>query len=178
MLKSMFKVCYICREEKNSDCFSRSSTTIDGFRKDCKSCASRYYHANKEKYKQKHKEYYEANKEKAIKDSYAYRKLKPEKRALSNRKNHLKREYGLSWDEFVTLYDSQEGKCRICGCFIELQSTKNSKTSACVDHCHETSEVRGLLCRACNVGIGNLKDSTDLLAKAIVYLESFKRSDD
>lgn len=173
----MLKTCFSCGIEKPSEAFSRNKNSRDGFKSDCKTCIAAYYQKNYEKIKLQHRKYYEANKEKTIKDSYAYRKLKPEKRALSNRKNHLKREYGLSWDDFVTLYDSQEGKCRICGCFLELQSTKNSKTSACVDHCHETSEVRGLLCRACNVGIGNLKDSVDLLAKAIVYLESFKRSD-
>lgn len=172
------KRCSHCKENKDQSQFSRNKNTKDGFRFECKECVSKYYKANYTNIKKQHSDYYQKNKEKALQDSYEYRKIKPEKRKLSNRKNHLKREYGLSWDDFTALYDSQEGKCKICGCFIELQSTKNSKTSACVDHCHETSEVRGLLCRACNVGIGNLKDSVDLLAKAIVYLESFKCSDD
>ena len=29
----------------------------------------------------------------------------------------------------------------------------------CVDHCHKTGKIRGLLCFACNSGIGHLKDN-------------------
>ncbi|WP_225102842.1 endonuclease domain-containing protein [Streptomyces sp. CoH27] len=40
-----------------------------------------------------------------------------------------------------------------------------------VDHCHRTSKVRGLLCRACNLGIGHFDDNLDVLRNAIVYLQ-------
>ena len=36
---------------------------------------------------------------------------------------------------------------------------------------HDTGEARGLLCDACNGGIGKLKDSVNLLEKAIKYLK-------
>jgi hypothetical protein len=41
-----------------------------------------------------------------------------------------------------------------------------------IDHCHETGKVRGLLCDACNTGIGRFSDQVDLLQKAIDYLEN------
>jgi len=172
------RLCGRCKKERLLSLFSKSNQTPDGLKYVCKVCVSEEYQENKESIKKQHKIYYEKNKEKTLQDSYKYRRLKPEKRKLSNRKNHLKREYGLSWEEFTDLYNIQEGKCKICGCFIELQSGKNSKTSACVDHCHNTLEVRGLLCRPCNLGIGNLQDNVDILKKAIVYLESFRRTDD
>ncbi|MBA7572888.1 hypothetical protein ES708_14675 [subsurface metagenome] len=65
----------------------------------------------------------------------------------------------------MELWESQDGKCAICGeSFIKLFNT-------CVDHNHETGEVRGLLCRKCNVAIGFLNDDPELMEKAIKYLE-------
>jgi hypothetical protein len=52
--------------------------------------------------------------------------------------------------------------CEICGATEHL----------CGDHDHTTDKFRGTLCRNCNLGIGNFKDSTALLAKAMLYLET------
>ena len=58
----------------------------------------------------------------------------------------------------------QNNKCKIC-------NVKFSKSTACVDHCHTTNKVRGLLCRLCNIGLGHFKDNTEILTNAITYLE-------
>jgi len=39
-----------------------------------------------------------------------------------------------------------------------------------VDHCHDTGKVRGLLCAACNLGLGNMEDNEQRLFNAIQYL--------
>ena len=57
----------------------------------------------------------------------------------------------------------QDGGCKICG-------TKESKLY--VDHDHGTGKVRGLLCHCCNAGIGLLKDSPDIMQKAIQYVST------
>lgn len=41
-----------------------------------------------------------------------------------------------------------------------------------VDHCHETGQVRGLLCNLCNQALGLFKDSPELLARATAYLHN------
>lgn len=41
----------------------------------------------------------------------------------------------------------------------------------CVDHNHTTGDVRGLLCRRCNMVIGNVEESKELLTTLIDYLE-------
>ena len=73
--------------------------------------------------------------------------------------------YGLTPEAYIKMYESQDGKCAICG----LEPT--TQRGLHIDHCHETNIVRGLLCHSCNIAIGNFKDSKDLLIKAINYLE-------
>lgn len=72
----------------------------------------------------------------------------------------------------------QNGVCLICSKeLIVLGSVEEIQKVACVDHCHKTGKVRGLLCRNCNTGLGSFKDDTDFLKKAIEYLEGPKYED-
>jgi hypothetical protein len=71
--------------------------------------------------------------------------------------------------EYKEMYDAQGGVCLICKGKQSGRGAKNNTLS--VDHNHKTGKVRGLLCTNCNTGIGNLRDSVDLLKKAIQYLE-------
>lgn len=38
------------------------------------------------------------------------------------------------------------------------------------DHCHKTGMYRGLLCLSCNTAIGLMKDSIEILSRAVDYL--------
>lgn len=40
-----------------------------------------------------------------------------------------------------------------------------------VDHCHQTGKIRGLLCQKCNMALGLLNDSVEILETAIRYLK-------
>lgn len=63
------------------------------------------------------------------------------------------------------MFLNQNGQCKICG--IHQSSLKENLT---VDHDHSTGKVRGLLCRKCNLLLGNAKDEPSILQRAIVYL--------
>ena len=76
--------------------------------------------------------------------------------------------YGISPEQYYELYQKQGGKCKICG--AEVFEGKY----LCIDHNKETGEVRGLLCRECNVGLGMFKDSPDIIKKALKYLKENK----
>jgi hypothetical protein len=81
------------------------------------------------------------------------------------RANERLRTYGLSAEEFVRLMKQQGGVCAICF------RPQNGGRALDVDHDHETGQVRGLLCGACNAAIGLLGDTPDRLRRAAVYLD-------
>lgn len=68
--------------------------------------------------------------------------------------------YGLAPEEYERRYKEQNGLCAIC---------KEAPIEH-IDHSHETNEVRGLLCKFCNLGLGFFKDSVPALTSAIEYL--------
>lgn len=72
--------------------------------------------------------------------------------------------YGITHDQWLALYDAQDGKCAICG--------KNPKRILDTDHDHSSGVVRGLLCGHCNKGISMFHDDVELLKSAICYLGS------
>jgi hypothetical protein len=86
----------------------------------------------------------------------------------ANRRRKLRLRYGITPEDYDSLYQQQYGCCAICG-------THQSKLPAtlAVDHNHDTKEVRGLLCFDCNTGIGKLQDNYDIIIKAAEYLRSF-----
>lgn len=82
----------------------------------------------------------------------------------------LKRTYGIDLAWYEVQHDKQGGKCAICD-QLETAQIRGKTLSLAVDHCHETGEIRGLLCRACNNAIGALRHDQRLLQKAIDYLQ-------
>ena len=90
----------------------------------------------------------------------AWRKKNP----LLAKSGYLKKSFGIDIAEYEAMLHRQGGKCAICS-----QPDKNFNLS--VDHCHGTKRVRGLLCSQCNFGLGCFKDRTDLLRRAIGYLD-------
>lgn len=78
-------------------------------------------------------------------------------------KNRL-RTYGLTVDQFNAMTIAHAGTCAICG------DSESSVGMLHIDHDHVTGRVRGLLCRACNLGIGKLKDNAVIVQAAADYL--------
>lgn len=76
--------------------------------------------------------------------------------------------YGLTPEAFAALLKKQEGGCAICGAVVSGNAMSDD---LCIDHCHKTKKTRGLLCHACNCGLGHFNDDPVLLEKAIEYLK-------
>jgi hypothetical protein len=85
----------------------------------------------------------------------------------------IRKLYGIRADQYAVLLEAQGGGCAICG------GSNESGRAMAVDHDHACCPgsracgncVRGLLCSNCNMGIGLLKDSPDLMRSAASYLE-------
>lgn len=94
-------------------------------------------------------------------------KNNPEKAKLMARRALIKYKYNLTLEEFDSILKSQNGVCAIC----KKPEGKMAGSKFCVDHDHITNKVRGIICRLCNIGIGNFKESLDILRSAVAYLE-------
>lgn len=78
------------------------------------------------------------------------------------RRRALLRSYGLTEGDVAAMMDEQRGSCAIC--------YRGLDEYHCIDHCHDTGRVRGLLCRSCNVALGHFKDDPERLLRAVAYL--------
>ena len=87
---------------------------------------------------------------------------------LKTKINNLKK-LNMTLDDYNDLVKRQNGLCAICG-KIETVSNQFGPRPLCVDHCHKTGKVRGLLCSQCNHLLGNAKDNIGVLQNAITYL--------
>ena len=79
---------------------------------------------------------------------------------------HLKRTYKLSDSEYREMLLTQQNVCKIC--------LKNYGKKLVVDHDHITGQVRGLLCKQCNTGLGMFKEDILSLENSIKYLKDTK----
>jgi hypothetical protein len=100
------------------------------------------------------------NKESKVKAQKKYRSS--DRHPLIAWKSHLMRKYGITVEDYEFIYKEQEGKCKGCGRFFDKLS---------VDHDHNTNEIRGLLCRNCNMALGLLYDNKETLLNLLAYLE-------
>lgn len=72
--------------------------------------------------------------------------------------------YPIDTTEYLRRLDEQDSSCAICG------RSPDDPFTLCVDHDHATGKVRGLLCSACNSGLGKLGDTEEGLLRALDYL--------
>lgn len=99
---------------------------------------------------------------------YKKRDIKKENSAQKEYKkqHYLKRKHIIrqSWERAVYGASKEDigiSECIICGSIKRL----------CIDHCHKTGNIRGILCSKCNTGLGMFRDSPELLIKASMYLQ-------
>jgi hypothetical protein len=71
---------------------------------------------------------------------------------------------GVTTEDYDRMLMQQHGACAIC--------KQKPDERLCVDHCHATDEVRGLLCRKCNAGLGFYDDDSNRLREAADYVDA------
>lgn len=131
------KSCNKCRTVKPGKEFFRESGSKDGLGTVCKACKTEATYA----WREKNKEHYN----KTVRD---YNKTVP---AEIRYGHEIKRRYGCTLEQYNAMLIAQEGKCAICD---TMHNPAVKKGRLFVDHCHETGEVRQLLCSACKLYVG------------------------
>lgn len=143
------KVCTTCKVEKPFTDFYKSKSYKGGYGYRCKPCDTR-----------------------ARKD---YEARHPQRVKGSHRRANMLNKYGITLEQYDEMWKNQDGKCAICSVsMVNITidgDSKNKSNTACVDHCHGSGRVRGILCSTCNKGLGLFYDRIDLLENAINYLK-------
>lgn len=85
----------------------------------------------------------------------------------SYKDKYILRRHGLTQDQYTLLLEGQDYKCAICK--VDFEEIGRKRTH--IDHCHRSGKIRAILCNTCNQALGLLKDDTNLLQRAITYLE-------
>ena len=153
------KKCTKCKQNKSSDQFYEDKSSKNGLRSNCKLCSNNSSIA-----------WYKANIEIEQSKKKSWRQRNPVKVMQQNRRDNLKKNYGVSVKDWDILFEKQNGLCAICSQSETVLLNGKLKRLA-IDHCHLTKKVRGLLCAKCNKGLGLFKDKPELLNQAAKYLE-------
>ena len=147
------KLCSKCGKEGK---FYKDATKKDGLHPVCQEC-----------HRKTRKERHIRNPDSLLRErakSKEWREANPEKSRLAITNATLKAKYGIDLETYDQMLKDQKGGCKVCG-------DKPSYQRLHVDHCHNTGRVRGLLCQACNVSIGKMKESPELLRALATYIE-------
>ena len=135
--------CTVCDKTKSFTEFKKDSRKKSGRASICKVCASAY----------SHKRYHN----------------QPPVYDAAKRRAKIVAAYGLTLDDYDTIYQEQDGKCKICS----IEEKYAAKGRFHIDHCHDTGVVRGLLCSHCNKGLGMFRHNQEFLSAAVNYLAEF-----
>jgi Recombination endonuclease VII len=101
---------------------------------------------------------------------------------------YLRRQFGITAEQFDVMLAAQNGGCAICGGPLDRGGVTglNGNMSGHVDHDHGCCPgkrscgrcVRGILCGCCNRAIGQLGDDPVMLRRAANYIEETRGGGD
>lgn len=152
-INTQTKVCKVCGVCKSFDSYTLQARAPDKKSNTCKDCLKSYRISTKERTSE-YKKAYNLDKQDYIRYKRLYDK------------------YGVTKEWYFEQLEKQDHKCAICSC---EEPRGNGNVHFHVDHCHSTGKVRGLLCSSCNTALGNFKDSTELMRKAIEYINNLDK---
>lgn len=156
----IYRNCVVCSEK-----FEQHGRKI--------TCSKKCYFANKRVKK------VERNEKTWEKDSKIFTNEPANLRKVSRRNAVLKNKYGITTEVYYDLLKKQDYVCDICKKPETAKDSYSKETkNLAVDHNHETGEVRGLLCSACNRGLGYFKEDIFSLDQAIAYLKKFGKENE
>ena len=176
------KICSKCKQQKPLSEFNAKRDRTSGVNSQCKACQKEWDRNQNAMRRDTREPRQDGTKccnacktEKPITDFYIYPKSKDGRRAdckacqAKYYRRHKLAQLGWTQDEYEKLLEAQGGRCAICKRPENMRISQIHQPLS-VDHDHKTNKVRGLLCHNCNVALGLLDDSPEILSAAIEYL--------
>ena len=163
----LVKICTECKTEQDSTESSFSSDNLDKLSGICRSCR------NKRK-----RNSYPERKEKVVSQMRQARRDNPAR----FREYDMKKRFKFGLEEFERMFEEQGRKCAACG---STDSGEKPPRTWHIDHDHSCCPtrrrtcgkcVRGILCRWCNMSLGNAKDDPARLRALANYVESYQKT--
>ena len=172
------KRCHCCEQVKPLESFCLDRRRNDGRLCACRDCAAtkrkavprdkmqayqnRWRSKNGDRVRQKNRERYAKDPLRAKQIQQKYHATHKDKIAVKRRAATLK-QYGLIPHQYEAMLAAQGGTCAICHALDPGHWSGRFQ----VDHDHVSGAVRGLLCSACNGGLGLFKDDVERLRQAM-----------
>lgn len=125
--------------------------------------------------RQRARDWHKNNREKSREIAKRYKSNNPDKvaaynasaaKAASQRKYDLRTRFGITPEQYDEMLEAVGGQCPVCG-----HRPTDDEHRLAVDHNHTTGEIRGLLCKPCNLALGNLGDDPNRIRALARYIE-------
>lgn len=148
------KACCRCGRDRDLEDFYRRSGSKDGRGAACKECLKATERASGERMAAR------------LQVDEGLRE-RVRKQGRESRRRERNKRYGLKENEYEVRLAEQGGRCATCR---RSPGEAGLRYQLHVDHDHATGAVRGLLCHNCNLALGQVGDSVDLLMALASYL--------
>jgi hypothetical protein len=178
------KICSKCEKKRDLKEFAINAANLDGKDYWCKECRSAYH---KIKYPRSMRVMYKDGESKQCRKCEEVKPLTQFPKNGGNKISYCRncaksigilhnlKKMELTPDEYIAMFDAQDGKCYIC----KNEEPSSNKKRLSVDHDHTCCGkgkackkcIRKLLCSQCNMALGAVKDNINTLKSAIAYLE-------
>jgi len=186
LFENGLKVCTSCEQELRVEQFNKHKLGRFGLESTCKNCRQ---HAKDKRYVKKQEalrvcktcgltatkpeelELFVVGKNNRFGRSPYCKQCRNESDKQKQHNNSLVRrckKFGITVEQYEQMIVQQENRCAICSKHYDDFNGRGKNFH--IDHCHESGEVRGLLCSNCNTGLGQFKDNVKALESAIIYL--------
>lgn len=137
-------ICNTCKELKTFDKFSKKNGSKRAYSHRCKVCHNDYVR----------NVWYKNNCESQRTATKKYK--------ADNKFKVLSKKYNTTEAVIKKLFKNSNNSCEVCGTGHNL----------CVDHCHTSGVVRGILCKSCNTSLGMLREDSDRILKLAEYAKT------
>lgn len=194
----MTTICRNCQKEKPTSEFYKDASVRAGIKLDCKTCYSQKSKEQEKSYKPRRRELHRGylrsipcRREKRNAESAEWRDRNRDRISDYNKRKWwsvsdskrrelwIKSHYGMTIEDERKMLEAQDYRCPMC-------LTALTRKNLAIDHDHACcpSEkrsscgrcVRGILCKKCNSAIGLFKDNTNVLRRAVAYLDRFTKA--